>query len=515
MRSAYLFGVSRQTPLNTFITINFREVKGNSRGAWPADYKSATKAGKAAAIAASRDAIVASIRKWCQRQQPAVPFAAVYVLENAPKGGMGPHIHLLLHLPTERYGELRRSLENNIRKTMGWVIPPLKTKLAELQAERERLLAEHCSVKGLFLPFFFTSSKDNPGGPLSSPEQAIRLAYMCKTMQGSEVVTISGVTQTIDQHIDGGAEITLEPAGNVRVAKRAGALGLLTQEHRATAGWDDATADDLSWLDRRVAKLKLRNEVSKFLNAYWARPSVPADTTVPPSPTGLPFPPGFKDIDSNTKSVNHGHLLSEETHSPVNDMLEDTVPESMKSCDTDQHGVSDIIQPILPPHHGMLEGVRKLTSATPLHSLSSCHSLPPAPLRLRQRGMLIVAGNRPRSERRTGCVRLPDDAGTRRATAIRTRHAVPNSTPSQRFRTARLPLNDQQARIPPRWVYPTHGQEPRRPSRQWSPMVAIVEVLDNRALRHPGHAGSRVVSESSLGVEAAPRPLTGIMFILQ
>ena len=204
MRAAYLSGVSRGIPPNTHITINFREMRG--RHAWPTDYHGATEEQKASVTANCRDVIVASLRNWCRRQQPALPFAAVYVLENDPQGGMGPHVHILLHLPSTGYEERARSLCGNVRKTMGWTTPALKSKLLSLEAERERPLLAGKPVNTVFLPFYLTSSKVTPGCPLSDAEQIIRLAYLAKGLRDTEVVTISGVTQTIAQHIQQGAK---------------------------------------------------------------------------------------------------------------------------------------------------------------------------------------------------------------------------------------------------------------------------------------------------------------------
>ena len=284
IRNAYLFAEAQGLPLNTFITINFREIQDES--IWPADFERLSEQRKTEATQRAREKTVQSIRDWCDRQLPPVPFATVYALENNPKGGMGPHIHILMHLPVDRYAASLRSLENNIRKMMGWTTPELKKQLARLQAERQRLIASHKSASRVFMPYYTSVSEKSPGGPLSSEEQVVKLAYMAKGMQDTEVVTINGITRTLADHVTRGSQITLEPTGNVRASKRAGSLGLLAPSCREQQNWDESCADDMTWLDRKATLAAKERNVKNLLHQFHEKqrkpPVLPAQEPVDP-----------------------------------------------------------------------------------------------------------------------------------------------------------------------------------------------------------------------------------------
>jgi hypothetical protein len=95
--NAFLFAEEKGWPLNTFITINFRSSKG-----WQTGNKSAEQ------ISRVRERFLKVISDWCGAQ--ATPHVLIYCIENPPKGGHGPHMHILQHLDPLRWQALRDAL---------------------------------------------------------------------------------------------------------------------------------------------------------------------------------------------------------------------------------------------------------------------------------------------------------------------------------------------------------------------------------------------------------------------
>ncbi len=96
LRNAYLFAERRGTPLNTWLAINFRASRHYPRRARAAE-----------TISRVKGCFLKALDDWCRRKD--VPLVYVYVLESPPQGGPGPHLHILQHLPRERWRELRAS----------------------------------------------------------------------------------------------------------------------------------------------------------------------------------------------------------------------------------------------------------------------------------------------------------------------------------------------------------------------------------------------------------------------
>lgn len=251
IRNAYLFAELAGTPLNTFITIDFR---GSRR--WRQGDRSAGQ------IAAVKEQLRKAQDDWCRNQ--GFPLACIFVLENPPQGGHGPHIHILQHLPAERWRELRASLFRCLVEAGGWpdtsFAPGTDWKPVHI-VEEELTLKRPLDV-----------SIDPNLNPLT------KLRYMAKGINPQEVVLVGGERATLAQLsertstvTDHGPTrgITLKPQGDVRVTKRAGSSRAIGKTTRKLAGWIED--DDLLWLCRPIELKRREAEVRKMLTAWDAR----------------------------------------------------------------------------------------------------------------------------------------------------------------------------------------------------------------------------------------------------
>ncbi len=244
-RNGYLFARDHLgQPLNTFLTINFNRNKQH----WEKGRSSAAKTSYV------RDKLLRALRDWCGYHE--VPTLWVYCIENPVKGGHGPHMHLLMHLPPDRWESLTASMHTFLATTMAWTKDDLQKVQDKIDREAPSL-EERLNCSELWLPFYISPATDGEWRPFSEKEARIKLAYICKSIDPDAIVEIDGRTQTIWQHASSG--ITLKECGDPKVRKRIATGEPLSIGSRKAAGWVED--DDWDWLSRDVQDRRWRERV--------------------------------------------------------------------------------------------------------------------------------------------------------------------------------------------------------------------------------------------------------------
>jgi hypothetical protein len=257
LRSSFLFARERQTPLNIFLTVDYPSV----RGAWKKGDKSAENVSKV------HEKILKSISDFLANHK--IPKAWEYVIENPPKGGPGPHLHLLLHLPPDRAAELKPKIERVLRISMGWKAEEIEERkhLRSVAKQAAQIEIDAAKPRDQFtigkeakdrtqadpsvrLPFKI-SDHTSHGDVLTDDEAEKCLAYMCKTIDPDIQITLGGELASIADHASRW-DITLQEGGDVRVKRRAGASVNLQEKAREEAGFVAPPIGNLEWMSRRV-----------------------------------------------------------------------------------------------------------------------------------------------------------------------------------------------------------------------------------------------------------------------
>jgi hypothetical protein len=283
LRNAALFAEAKGYVLNTFFTLNLKFIKPRphtnptsaktTQSGWRAGDRSPEQ------INRFRNGLLRTLKDWCDRQ--GIPNAHVYALENTPRGGMGPHIHIQLHLPenSERfpnqYPERLNDLKSLLTKFIGYSTPALKQEISELQRKK----ASSANPTSMWLPFYISPSKQGANQPLNASEQLTKLRYIVGGVDPAALVNVGGVERFLDKHNRHGMDITLKDPGNPRVSKRAGVSRPIDRAARAEAHWDDSAGANMDWLSRRQAQLEQRQRVVSALERL-----VKGSPPVPPAP---------------------------------------------------------------------------------------------------------------------------------------------------------------------------------------------------------------------------------------
>ncbi|WP_207191533.1 hypothetical protein [Paracraurococcus ruber] len=273
LRNAFLFAEKQGWPLNTWIAVNFRGSHG-----WVQGDRGAGQVRRA------RNRFIKAIRDWCQRNS--IPHAFVYVVENPPQGGRGPHMHILQHLPQDNWLALRDSLYLQLRSTGAWADHEFGfSKQQALQGgERER--------PAKWRPLFMHAEPLGNHVPWDWQREALkRLRYMAKGANPQEVVLVNGERLTLGQlgerylgfHTkrtldDNGIVretvvlrpgVNLAPQGDPRIKKRVGSSRELGQAARREFGWNEV--HDLRWLCRMLYISVRANDMVEALRKHNAR----------------------------------------------------------------------------------------------------------------------------------------------------------------------------------------------------------------------------------------------------
>jgi hypothetical protein len=260
-RNGYLYSRDHlKSPLNTFLTINFNR----HRRHWEKGKDSHKQ------VPYVRDKLIKALNDWCDYNE--VPRLWIYGIENPSEGGHGPHMHLLLHLPQDRWEKLTASLGEFLSNSMEWSAQDLKP-------IQERIAAVNCSLEDrmrrseLWLPFHISPADRGEWRPLSEREARIKLAYICKSVDPNAIVEIDGRTQTIEAHASSGptCDITLQDCGDPRTKRRIGTSQPLSIGERQKAGWTED--DNCDWLSRKVQDRRWRDGICSRI------PSPVAETT--------------------------------------------------------------------------------------------------------------------------------------------------------------------------------------------------------------------------------------------
>ena len=238
-RNGFLFAEDKLgTPLNTFLNINF-----NRHGRhWKKGDRSPEQ------VPHVRDKILKTLTDWCENH--GVDPTWVYSIENPRQGGHGPHIHILMHLPSDRWADLTTSLADCLRKSMRWSQKELEELKAKIQAQGSGI----GSCDGVWLPFVISPSESHPGHPLTDQERLKRLRYLCKSVDPLAVVEMGGKRQTLEDHAGQALHpyITLREGGDPRTTKRLGTSRNLGIQERNDRGWVEEV--DFGWLSRKVSR---------------------------------------------------------------------------------------------------------------------------------------------------------------------------------------------------------------------------------------------------------------------
>jgi len=265
LSNAFLFAEMRGVPLNTFVTVTFKLSRHSRWKPQPGDVEGDRER-------RSIKDLLRALNGFSKRY--GLRNAWVYVLENPPKGGPGPHVHLLLHLPQASYQGERSRLEMLLGKHTKWTPAEIEaTKLAF--AGKSGALAGHEEV---ILPFHIANHSEpeidegtvDPLAPLNPKERITRLRYMAKGVDPNLIVSIGGQRKTIENHAGGNRNqaITIKNQGDPRIAKRVGSSRSLGKTARdKDTSWTERL--DFDWLSRDVARKQVRAHVQEQLRRLW------------------------------------------------------------------------------------------------------------------------------------------------------------------------------------------------------------------------------------------------------
>lgn len=201
--------------LNTFIVIAFSEAKDWVKGRrTDAEHR------------AVRRRFLKALADWHRRN--GLELIAVSSDENPPSGGPGPHINILLHLPVDRYAELRTKLFKFLQSVGGWDDSNCPDAPANPHQRRGLLIKPALGR----LPMDRRNSENT-------------VAYILKGIHPHEPVTYEGRRMTVSElpvspiyHYRTLAD-ELSPQGNVRSERRTGISAGISRSARKAAGWSE------------------------------------------------------------------------------------------------------------------------------------------------------------------------------------------------------------------------------------------------------------------------------------
>lgn len=173
-----------------------------------------------------RNRFLESLNNWCSRQ--GLVCAHVSALENAREGGLGAHLHILMHLPADAPG-LPSKLESNFRKAMNWS----KKEFESLKEKRTKLPSDRKST--IHLPVLVQS--DLAGGDALGV-----LRYLAKSGSPLEQVNLRGRVVTLAdfnelERMQGSHVVPLQTPADLLPSKRLGSSRTLGEAARTKAGW--------------------------------------------------------------------------------------------------------------------------------------------------------------------------------------------------------------------------------------------------------------------------------------
>lgn len=254
-RNAYLLSDSLGKPLNTFLTINFNRDHRH----WEIGNRSRSQ------VSYVREKRMVALRDWW-RDADVEPHW-INCIENPSQGGHGPHMHILFHLPQDRWQELCGSLEECLRVSMGWSRKKLDRQRADFEAREAKNTPSRGSEE-TWLPFYISPSEKGPGLPLDARQSLACLRYICKSVDPEQVVEIGEARATFADHAEVYTTldpyITIEECGDTRTRKRVGASRSLGIDVRRKRGWQETT--DLDWMSRKIERAKLHADTRKLLS---------------------------------------------------------------------------------------------------------------------------------------------------------------------------------------------------------------------------------------------------------
>jgi hypothetical protein len=225
--------------LNTYIVIAFSEAKDWVKG------RRSDKEHRAV-----RERFLKAIRDWHQRN--GLEFINVSSDENPPSGGTGPHINILLHLPEDRYADLRPKLFKFLQGVGGWddINCPDKP--------RNRFKRRGLVIKPLL-----------GRRPMNRADSQHTVAYILKGIHPHEPVVHEGRRMTISEmpYSDIKHYLTLAdalaPQGNVRSVRRTGSSVGIRRSARKAAGWSETK--DLRFMSEPYRRQVLDREFQEII----------------------------------------------------------------------------------------------------------------------------------------------------------------------------------------------------------------------------------------------------------
>jgi len=229
-RNAFLFAEDQHTPLNLFLTVDYRDHR-----LWEAGIRNATL--KAAQIAKVREAIRHALGDFCRRYR--FPFRWVAALENVR--GHGVHEHRLMHIPTDRWDELIPRLQAFLCKAMGCT-----AEYVTKQQAKQAAAGIQEDGKLVRIPFKLS----NPDKPLNRFDQLNELAYLSGTVCPEEEIEVGGQPQMLANFPD---SVTLKSGADPMTRRRLTTADCIGPKARSKAGWQELP-DDLEWLHRQLRR---------------------------------------------------------------------------------------------------------------------------------------------------------------------------------------------------------------------------------------------------------------------
>jgi len=220
--NAFEFAARMGKTPNTYIVVTFPAFRN-----WVAGSGSAEQHRK------FREQTIKSVYDWHMRKS--LEQVCIHVDENPSKGGPGPHINILLHLPVADWHELRGSLFVCLRKTAGVSTVDCP--------DGNRTSAKRKAIHALPHDTQHPMDYDN----------ALRvLQYILKGADpGIQVLNHNRMLVSLSEI----PNIRLEPQGDVRSQRRVGVSETISQEARKRdSNWKDAKTLDLLWKNRSGKK---------------------------------------------------------------------------------------------------------------------------------------------------------------------------------------------------------------------------------------------------------------------
>jgi hypothetical protein len=218
VHNAFEFAETSGYPFNTFVTVVY-----NAHKEWTPYTRNEPEIQRM--LRRVKESVRHLISDFCRRNGFA--FSAIFAQEACP--GRGPHVHMLLHLPKDRWSELRDRLTRCLMRSMRMSIKEFQ------QKKREKYALPSDQRKSIWLPVWINSIDKLPDQALCYDDALTKLRYICKSVNPNEPLAYKDDLRTLQEIGD----VKLEDTGNARTLRRLTSTNNLGKQARSKAGWAD------------------------------------------------------------------------------------------------------------------------------------------------------------------------------------------------------------------------------------------------------------------------------------